>query len=113
MPRRVSIRTLADRFLDEINRVLAFIGVTSEVASDEQVSWIHDYAIIRLYSEFEHLVLSVITGALNNAPEVASEKLGISLPRHLSADVCEFLITGTGYFDFKGRDGLIKQDFKR
>ena len=29
-------------------------------------------------------------------------------PKHLTDEVCEFLITGTGYFDFKGRSGLIK-----
>jgi hypothetical protein len=37
-----------------------------------------------------------------------SNQIGISFPKHLTDDVCEFLITGNGYFDFKGRDGLIK-----
>jgi len=35
--------------------------------------------------------------------------LGLDLPKHLTDEVCEFLIVGTGYFDFKGRDGLIQK----
>lgn len=37
-----------------------------------------------------------------------SSTVGVQFPKHLATPVCEFLITGGGYFDFKGRSGLIK-----
>jgi hypothetical protein len=47
-------------------------------------------------------------GAINNDTKTISETTGIGFPKHLSKEVCEFLISGGRYFDFKGRDGLIK-----
>lgn len=53
-------------------------------------------------------MLEVLTGAINNDTEVLSLNTGIRFPKHLTDEVCEFLIQGTGYFDFHGRGGLIK-----
>jgi len=72
------------------------------------VSWLHNYAVIRLYREFEGLMLSTLIGAINNDTATLQETTGIEFPKHLTDEICEFLITGTGYFDFKGRSGLIK-----
>ncbi|MEL0169441.1 MAG: hypothetical protein VW877_15060 [Pseudomonadaceae bacterium] len=73
-----------------------------------QQSWCHDYAIIRLYREFEQMMLHVIVGAINNDSSVISATTGVEFPKHLTDEVCEYLVLGGGYFDFKGRDGLIK-----
>lgn len=74
----------------------------------KEASWAYDYAVIALYREFENLMKNALVGAINNDSSTTSATLGITLPRHLSFDVCEFLVTGSGYFDFRGRDGLIK-----
>lgn len=76
--------------------------------SDEHKSWSHDYAIIRLYREFEQMMLAGIIGAINNNTETIAEVTGVDFPKHLTDEVCEYLVLGGGYFDFKGRDGLIK-----
>jgi hypothetical protein len=79
------------------------------VLSDREVSWAHDLAVIQLYREFETLMRQTLVGAINNDSTTASLKLGVDLPKHLSFAVCEYLVTAGGYFDFKGRDGLLKE----
>jgi len=54
------------------------------------------------------MILTVLTGAINQDTTTISNTTGIGFPKHLSKDVCQFLIVGDGYFDFKGRNGLIQ-----
>lgn len=75
--------------------------------SDEHLSWAYDYAIIRLYRSFEVLMLNCLVAAINNDTKQLSAKTGRDFPKHLSDEVCEYLIVGNGFFNFKGRDGLI------
>ncbi len=69
----------------------------------------YSYAVIRLYMSFEHLMLQALVGAVNNNTATLSARTGISFPKHLTHEVCEYLIAGDGYFDFKGRSGLIQR----
>lgn len=85
-----------------------FLSSSISFMSDEHKSWSHDYAVIRLYREFEQMMLAGIVGAINNDSTTISEVTGVDFPKHLTDEVCEYLVLGSGYFDFKGRDGLIK-----
>ena len=91
--------------IDELN---SFLSTSISSMSDEHKSWSHDYAIIRLYREFEQMMLAGIVGAINNDTKTISEVTGVDFPKHLTDEVCEYLVLGGGYFDFKGRDGLVK-----
>jgi cupin superfamily acireductone dioxygenase involved in methionine salvage len=53
-------------------------------------------------------MLEVLVGAVNSDTATLSTRTGIKFPKHLTDEVCEYLIVGDGYFDFKGREGLIK-----
>lgn len=75
--------------------------------SDKHVSWGYDLAIIRLYRDFENFVLNCLVALINNDSATLSDKTGVGFPRHMNVSVCEYLVVGTGYFDFKARDGLI------
>lgn len=108
MPRKKSVKHSAQDFRTAADDITTFLTSASNGQTVEHVSWLHNYAIIRLYREFESLVLDALVGAINNDTATVSTTTGVEFPTHLSAEVCEFLITGTGYFDFKGRDGLIK-----
>lgn len=44
---------------------------------------------------------------LNHDHSCFEEKYGIALGKHINDDVCEFLITKGGYFDFRGYSGLV------
>ncbi|GAA0379277.1 hypothetical protein GCM10010319_67310 [Streptomyces blastmyceticus] len=46
--------------------------------------------------------------AVNNDTSTISGNTGIEFPKHLTDEVGEYLVTGGGFFDFKGRDGLLK-----
>ena len=76
--------------------------------SDAHITWAHDYGIIRLYREFEDMILNCLVAAINSDTQQLSNTTGIDFPKHITDEVCEFIIVGDGYFDFRGRDGLIK-----
>jgi hypothetical protein len=108
VPRKTSIRLAAQEFAARADAVVDFATRLAQGATGTDATWLHDYAIIRVYREFEALVLQALVGSLNNDTSTISSVLGIKFPKHLTDEVCEFLVTGGGYFDFKGRDGLIK-----
>jgi cupin superfamily acireductone dioxygenase involved in methionine salvage len=109
MPKKKSIKKSAQRFTRNANAIVQFTENASAKLSQQQVSWAYDYAIIRLYREFENLMLDALVGAVNNDTSTLSTKTGFAFPRHLTDEVCAFLVVGNGYFDFRGRDGLIKR----
>lgn len=108
MPRKKSIKGSADWFIQCAEEIDTFLSTVSVGQSAEHVSWLYGYAIIKLYRAFETFVLDCLIGAINNDTGTLSAKAGIPFPKHLTDEVCEYIITGQGYFDFKGRDGLIK-----
>lgn len=108
MPRKKSVKHSARLFRDAADGISDFLNTVSVGQSDSHVSWLYNYGIIRLYREFESLVLDALVGAINNDTATVSATTGVDFPKHLTDEVCEFLITGSGYFDFKGRSGLIK-----
>jgi len=86
-----------------------FLDTELPDASKDHASWLHEYAIIRLYRIFERMILETLVGAVNNDTSTLSASVGIRFPKHLTDEVCEYLLTGGGFFDFRGRDGLIKE----
>ncbi len=75
--------------------------------SKQDISWCYDLAIIRIYREFEDLMLTCLTALINGDSETFSNHKGRIFPKHMNVEVCEYLICGDGYFDFSGRSGLI------
>lgn len=108
MARKKSIKKSAQAFVTAAMEIDQFLQRTTNGASDEDSSRLHNYAIIWLYREFESFVLDCLVGAMNQDSSTVSSTVGVQFPKHLATPVCEFLITGGGYFDFKGRSGLIK-----
>lgn len=108
MARLKSVRLSARRFCEELTRLRTFVTSASFSESpDTYTTWLFEYGVIRLYREFEKLMLDALVGAINHDTSVLSRKLGFEFPKRLTDEVCEYLVTGGGYFDFKGRDGLI------
>jgi hypothetical protein len=105
--RKKSVKLAAQTFVASTLTIEAFLKETSGLKAESRY-WCTEFAVIRLYQEFETLVLSAIVGAINNDTTTLSQSVGLDFPKNLSQDVCTFLIEKGGYFDFKGRDGLIK-----
>lgn len=111
--KKKSAKKASETFRGKVEEIEAFLRTKSLASfSDEHVSWVHDYAIIRLYRDFEDLILHCLVAAINNDTERLSQTTGVDFPKHLTDEVCQYIIVGDGYFDFRGRDGLIKQLLK-
>lgn len=106
MPRKKSIKKAAQVFKAAAAETDAYVKAVGQL-SDAQISRVHDGAVIALYRDFENLVLEALVGAINNNTRTVSAKLGVVFPKHLTDEVCRYIITGSGYFDFKGRGGLL------
>ncbi len=107
--RKKSIKKVAHDFQAHAREIEQFAAKCVGVLGKREVSWAHDLSVIRLYREFETLMREALVGVINNDPTTVSATLGLKLPRHLTNEVCEYLVMTDGYFDFKGRDGLIQQ----
>jgi cupin superfamily acireductone dioxygenase involved in methionine salvage len=108
MPRKKSVRRSADDFKRRADEIATFLKDVELKLTAQRVSWAYEYGILRLYREFEAMMLDALVGAINNDTTTIAKSTGISFPKHLTDEVCKYLIVGDGYFDFKGRDGLLQ-----
>ena len=108
--RKKSIRLAAQTFRTNVDEIVAYTqrGVAAAPLTEQDESWCYDFAIIRLYREFEDLMLSCLVALINNDTTTFSQLKKRTFPKHMNVEVCEYLICGDGYFDFAGRDGLLK-----
>ena len=109
MPKKKSVKLCTQRFREDQEDLLHFCTESEKVLNDRHISLVYDTAIIKLYAAFECMILHALTGAINNNTSVLNETTFIEFPKHLTDEVCEYIITGSGYFDFRGRDGLIRE----
>lgn len=108
MGNKTSIKTICTKFKKNTDDISQFISVCSARQNGTHTSFIYNYAIIKLYKDFENMVFQTLVGIINNDSSALSAKTGYAFPKHLNKLVCEYIIVKNGYFDFKGRDGLIK-----
>lgn len=107
--RKKSAKKAAENFVSSLEEIEEFVGADNlSGMSDKHVTWAHDYAVIRLYREFENMILNSLIAAINNNTSGISSTTGVDFPKHLTDEVCEYIIVGDGYFDFRSRNGLIK-----
>jgi len=110
MAKKKSISIQCKEFENQIEEILDFLQFATECMSDKQISWSHDYALIRTYRVFENLILNCLIASINQdtAGTIGLRK-GLDFPKNIKDEVCEYLIVKDGYFDFKGRNGLITE----
>ena len=106
-----SIPTCVEKFKDAVGAITRFVKrVDTKLVSESDRSWLYDYAIIRLYREFEIFVLSVLVTEINRDTSHLSEREKVSFPKHLNDGVCEYIIVGgRHYFGFNGISELNRQ----
>jgi len=109
MPRKKSIRAAANRFIRWSEALETYYrDVVDSDLGAQTVTWACESAVVKLYVYFEHLMLDTLVGAVNNNTATLTQSTGINFPRHLTDEVCEYIVTGGRFFDFRGRDGLIR-----
>ena len=108
--KKKSGKVASESFVSKVEEIEEFLRQDNlSSLSEAHMTWAHDYAIIRLYREFEKMILNCLIAAINNDTEQLSKTTGIDFPKHLTDEVCEYIILRGGYFDFKGRAGLISK----
>src|SRR5437773_446293 len=98
MARRKSIKKVAQDFQTDADTVAAFVTSCVNSLTPKHITWAYEYAIIRLYRDFEDLMLNALKGAINNDTSTISQTTDIQFPQSLSDAVCEYLIVGNRYF---------------
>lgn len=101
---RVCEEFVAD--LDKANQYIEKCKIVFK-ENDQYLSYSYENAILLVYKAFEAFIKRIMISCLNHDHSCFEEKYGIALGRHINDDVCEFLITKGGYFDFRGYSGLI------
>jgi len=110
MAKKKSSRIPAERFISECAEITEFLEFTiSNNASDKHISWAHEYAIMKLYREFEQMLLECLIAGLNRNTSALSDYQGFEFPKNLTDEVCEYVIIGNGYFDFKGQKEIVNK----
>lgn len=109
MPRKKSVKKSVERFNGDLSEIHDFLKQAEDAKPSKRfMTFAYELAIIKLYTAFERLMLDGLVGAINNETTVVSATTGVNLPRHLTDEVCEYLVVGWRYFNFSGRDGLIR-----
>jgi len=110
VPRKKSGKLAADTFIAASQRIWDFVLEAEKgKLTDQAMTWVYEAALIKAAVAFEKLMLDCLVTAINNDTSTISETTGVNFPRHLNDEVCEYLVTGGGYFDFKGgHSGLCK-----
>ena len=107
MPKKKSVRLCAQDFSRKADELLEYCQSAGKTLTAAHVSLVYDGAVLKLYAAFEQMMMGALTGAINNDTSQLSTTANIQFPKHLTDEVCEYIIIGNGYFNFKGRDGLI------
>lgn len=109
MPKKKSVKKAAQTFVtqaDELNRFCDHAVAAG--LSEREVTLVYEVALVKLEAAFEHMILHALVGAVNNNTALLSTATGTQFPKHLTDEVCEYIVTGGNYFNFRGRDGLIQ-----
>ena len=107
--KKKSFKKAAQLFRNNTDEILKFVSKFNTSFDNKDKIWCYDFAIIRLYREFENFMLTCLVALINFDSRTFSDHKSISFPEHMNIVVCEYLICGDGYFDFSGRSGLIKK----
>ncbi|MGW5336138.1 hypothetical protein [Streptomyces bauhiniae] len=106
---RKSGQFAANKFKGTTQRIRAYIDeIDASGLGAQAVTWAYESALMKTSVAFESLMLECLIVALKNDSKPFSEHTSIAFPKHMTEKVCEHLVTGGGYFDFAGRDGLLK-----
>ena len=108
MANKKNIGLSCANFKGEVDEIFKFLASTVNGQTDAHVYRLYDYAIVALYREFEMFILECLTAIINNDTKALSDNTGYNFPKHLTDEVCEYIIIGDRYFSFSGKGGLIR-----
>ena len=72
-----------------------------------KVEWMTTMLAVSAYSEWERFIENLIYAHLCHDTSQLAATLGLNLPRKMSRDICEAMLTSRGYLEFRSTSDLI------
>lgn len=109
--RKIDFDKIGTDFQKEVDEIKKYLLECKRAFNekDQYLSNSYEYAIIALYKAFEIFAYKIIVGCINHDNTQVEKYYGVSFGKHISDDMCDFILTKGGYFDFHQRSDLIKQ----
>ena len=109
MANEVSIKAVVTKFDGELDTILDFIEKYKGNGKGVFAFYVYDYAVIKVFKDFEELLLNTIVGLINQEAANVESSSGHKGIKSLKKKDAETLFIGGRYFSFKGQNGLLKQ----
>ncbi len=109
MANEVSIKAVVIKFDRELDTILDFIRQHKGDGKGVFTFYLYDYAVIKVFKDFEELLLNTIVGLINQEAAYIASSSGHKGTKSLKKKDAETLFIGSRYFSFKGPNGLLKQ----
>jgi len=113
MPRPSYKQIAHKKFEDKIDILLTqetdLITLASGVWLEQhwKVEWMATMLAVSAYSEWERFTEYLIYAHLCHDTSQLAATLGLNLPRQMSRDICEAMLTSRGYLEFRSTSDLI------
>ena len=83
--KKKSAKLAAEAFVTNAKEIEQFLEKEARPKlSEKHITWAYEYAVIRLYREFEDMILNCLIAAINNNTRELSSKTGVNFPNHLN-----------------------------
>jgi len=107
MANQVSIKAVANRFLSECDELADYLQQQHRSFTGKFLSYAYDFAIIKLFKDFEELLLNSIVGIINNNAPYIQDAQGGFRKKSIVKSQAEMMFLRGRYFSFKGTNGLL------
>lgn len=106
MANEVSLKKISKKFISEIKEIQNFLDQSILHNNKIHIVYCYDYAVIKVFKEFEEFLLKIIIGIINqNAYYIASNN-GLKGKKSIKKKDAKVSFLGNSYFSFKGNQGL-------
>ncbi len=106
--RKISFKRAHDYFegvLGWWRKLLTDVVGTTRIVSGERHEFL-DTSVLRISAMWEMLVQEDLVCCLNRDSSAYAKTVGLTLPKHLSRDMCEAVLFGSRYLDFRSTNDL-------
>lgn len=87
-------------------QIIKYLITICEPLSDPEKSEVYESFVLKICATWETFVEDLLALCLSMDTSQYAEYIGTKCPKRPSKELCETLISGYGYFDFKNVDGL-------
>jgi hypothetical protein len=106
--RKMSVAYWTGLYREELKAVVSYLDdIDGAGLAKQATSWAYEAALVKVTISIERLMLQVLLAAINRDSAALSAATSVTFPKHLPKAVAQYILIQDGYFDFKGRDGLL------